>query len=65
MDERLIELELRYTEQQRLLQELSEVLFSQQRELSVLRAEVNALKGRLAAAEDLPTIGAAEKPPHF
>ncbi|PTL74907.1 hypothetical protein DAT35_57845, partial [Vitiosangium sp. GDMCC 1.1324] len=40
---RIVELELRYMQQQELLQELSEVLYEQQRELSALRAEVEAL----------------------
>jgi SlyX protein len=65
MEERLVELELRSAEQQRLLEELSAVLHSQQRELDSLRAEVASLRKRLAGFEELPTIGPAEKPPHF
>ena len=65
MEERLTELELKYTEQQSLLQELSDVLYRQQREIDALKSQVGRLEKRLAAAEDLPTIGAAEKPPHY
>ena len=61
----MTELELRYTEQQSLLQELSEVIYRQQREIDSLKIQVSRLETRLAAAEDLPTIGAAEKPPHY
>ena len=62
MEERLIELELRSSEQQRLLEDLSSVLHAQQQELDKLRAEVKSLRARL---EDTPEIGPAEKPPHF
>ena len=62
MEDRLIELELRSAEQQRLLEELSAVLHSQQQELDRLRAEVAALRSRV---DDSPSIGPAEKPPHF
>ena len=62
MEERLIELELRSAEQQRLLEELSSVLHSQQQELDHLRAEVAALRSQI---DDAPSIGSAEKPPHF
>jgi SlyX protein len=65
MDDRLTELELRYTRQQALLQELSDVLFTQQRELDALKLEVSALRSRLAGIEELPSIGPAERPPHF
>ena len=60
-----MEMELRYTEQQSLLQELSDVIYRQQREIDSLKIQVSRLEKRLAAAEDLPTIGAAEKPPHY
>ena len=62
MEERLIQLELRSSEQQRLLEDLSSVLHSQQQELDKLRAEVAALRSRI---EYEPAIGPAEKPPHF
>lgn len=58
---RLTELELRYTEQQALLQELSEVIYGQQRELDSLRAELQQLRGRLAESD----VGPGEKPPHY
>lgn len=65
MEQRLTEMEIRYTEQQALLQELSDVIYRQQREIDSLKIQVSRLEKRLAAAEDLPTIGAAEKPPHY
>jgi SlyX protein len=64
MDERVKELELRLTEQQGLLQDLSEVLYRQQQEIDLLRAVVEAVQKRLAAVEEQPTVG-PEKPPHY
>ena len=60
-DERLIELELRYTEQQALLQELSDVVYRQQRELDALRAELLSLR----ASQPTEEPGPVEKPPHY
>jgi SlyX protein len=62
MEERIVELELRYTEQQALLQEISEVVWAQQRALDALKLELEALKQRIEAS---PTIGPADKPPHY
>lgn len=64
MESRIIELELRFTEQQHLLQELSEVVYAQQRTLDLLTAELRVLRqkvpepGIVDAAEN-------EKPPHY
>ena len=65
MDEqRLNELELRFTEQQALLEDLSGVLHEQQREIARLQAELRVLRGRLEQTESrLPQPG-QEKPPH-
>ncbi|AKI98462.1 SlyX-like protein [Archangium gephyra] len=60
-----MELELRYMQQQELLQELSEVLYAQQRELDVLRAEVEQLKKKLQGEPGLVDARQHEKPPHY
>ena len=66
MDEvRLIELELRATEQQALLEDLSSVLHEQQREIALLQAEVRALRSRLEVTESRVPLPPAEKPPHY
>ncbi|HEY8208935.1 MAG TPA: SlyX family protein [Myxococcaceae bacterium] len=66
MEERITELELRFTEQERLLQELSGVLFSQQRELDALRAQVARLEKKLQAEPGLvDPSGDKEPPPHY
>jgi SlyX protein len=64
-ESRIVELELRYMQQQELLQELSEVLYTQQRELDVLRAEVEQLKKKLQGEPGLVDARQHEKPPHY
>ena len=66
MEERITELELRFTEQERLLQELSGVLFAQQRELDALRAQVAQLEKKLQAEPGLvDPSGDKDPPPHY
>jgi SlyX protein len=66
MEERITELELRVTEQERLLQELSAVLFAQQRELEALRAQVARLEKKLQAEPGLvDPSGDKDPPPHY
>lgn len=66
MDEaRFIELELRYMQQSELLQQLSDVLYAQQRELDVLRTEVDHLKRKLEGEPGLVDAKQQERPPHY
>jgi SlyX protein len=62
---RLVELELRYTEQQGLLEELSGVLAEQQKLLDALRAEVMLLRRKLEAEPGVTDAGPPERPPHY
>lgn len=64
-ESRVVELELRYMQQQELLQELSEVLYAQRRELDALRAEVDFLKKKLEGDPGLVDARQQEKPPHY
>jgi SlyX protein len=64
-ESRIVELELRYMQQQELLQELSEVLYAQRRELDALRAEVDLLKKKLEGEPGLVDARQQEKPPHY
>ena len=64
-DSRLTELEIRFTQQQELLQELSEVLYAQQRELDALRLEVGQLKKKLEGDPGLVDARQQERPPHY
>ena len=66
MEERIIELELRFTEQQRLLQDLSEVIWAQGRSLERLEHELAAMGQKLAAMEPgLVDANIVDQPPHF
>ncbi|NBD14479.1 MULTISPECIES: SlyX family protein [Corallococcus] len=64
-DKRLVELEIRYTQQQELLQELSDVLYQQGRVIDALRAELDRLKGKLEAEPGLVDARQHERPPHY
>jgi SlyX protein len=65
LEDRVVELELKFTEQQALLEDLSGVVHTQDKELALLRAEVIRLQGRLGAVEERVPLAAAEKPPHY
>jgi SlyX protein len=66
VESRLVELEIRYSEQADLLTQLNEALIGQQRTMDVLLAEVQRLKQKLAAAEPgLVDAQEREKPPHY
>jgi SlyX protein len=61
-EQRLVDLELKFMHQDRLLEELSSVLAAQQKELTRLGSEVAVLRERLRAAESaVPN----EPPPHY
>jgi SlyX protein len=65
MEERIAELELRYTEQQQLLQELSDVMYAQARAIERLELEVAALREKLAVEPGLVDSTVDELPPHY
>ena len=62
-DQRLVELETRYTLQQDLLQQLSDVVAEQGREIQRLQQELERLKGRVSDAP--PPFDPDERPPHY
>lgn len=64
-ESRIVELELRYMQQQELLQELSEVLYAQGRELEGLRVELALIKKKLEGEPGLVDAQRQEKPPHY
>ena len=67
MEQRLIELETRYMEQQALLEDLSQVLYAQERTLAAMAARIEQLEKKLAEAGDPGLVDARtqEKPPHY
>ena len=63
MDARIVDLEIRYTHLERQLEELSDVVFAQQRLIETLSKELLLLRNRL---EEPPVVTPrAEKPPHY
>ncbi|MFY0582844.1 SlyX family protein [Cystobacter fuscus] len=64
-ESRIVELELRYMQQQELLQELSEVLYAQGRELEGLRAEFALMKKKFEGEPGLVDAQRQDKPPHY
>lgn len=65
LDARLMELEIRYTEQQQLVQDLSDVVYAQQKTIDLLLAELGLLKKKLEGEPGLVDAQAQEKPPHY
>lgn len=67
-EETIIELETRFVYQEKTIQELSDVVFEQQKQLDLLQKNVGLLKAQLGELVDLipqQTPGANEKPPHY
>ena len=62
---RLVELEIKFTQQQALLDDLSGVVHQQEKALTQLRAELARLQGRLGVIEEREPRAASEKPPHY
>jgi SlyX protein len=62
MDNRLIDLEIRYTHLESQIQELSQVVFAQQRAIDTLSKELVELRSRLEGSGDAVPI---ERPPHY
>jgi SlyX protein len=68
IDERLIEIEVKITSQEDLTQELSRLVYEQQKQIDELKLACTSLVKRLgaaAAAESAADPYAIEKPPHY
>jgi len=68
MDDTAVErIELRIAYLESANQELSDIVYRQQRELEALRAQIMAWQQRVEswAAEQAPTAPADERPPHY
>jgi len=64
MEDRIVELEIRFTEQQQLLQELSDVVYAQQRAIDALTLELQRLREKIPEP-GLVDAAVQEKPPHY
>jgi len=65
MDDRLTKLEMLFSEQGRLLEDLSAEMAQQQFEIKRLTARVKLLEEKLSAVSDSGHIGGPERPPHY
>lgn len=65
MEDRITELEARFTLQERQVSELSEVLWKQQQELDRLTKTVIELSQKLSGDPGLVDAHQHEKPPHY
>jgi SlyX protein len=61
---RITELEIRYAEQQRMLEELSTVVYDQQKTIDALTAELRDLKKKVPEP-GLVDAQQHERPPHY
>lgn len=67
LEARLVELEVRYTHQERALEELSDVVYRQQQLIDTLERRVKALEKRLVdLGEPVPARDPKDEvPPHY
>lgn len=65
-ESRLTELEIRFSEQQQVIEDLSEMVISQGKRIEALEKRVKLMKDKLDAVEPgLVDARANEKPPHY
>lgn len=64
-DSRLIELEIRYSHLERLVEDLSRVVFEQGKTIDLLRVELLRMRSRMLDEGAETNAGQHEKPPHY
>ena len=65
LEQRVVELELKFMEQSELLQQLNEALVSQQRELDFARRALEQLAKKVEILPGQVDASTNEKPPHY
>lgn len=65
LEARIRELEIRITEQQRVVEDLSDVLVAQQRQIDELERRVQRLADKVKAEPGLVEADSDDKPPHY
>lgn len=63
LEQRIVDLELRYMREEKLLHELNDVVVAQQRAIDELIAEVKRLREQILSGVESPPQG--ERPPHY
>ena len=66
-EERIVKLEIKVTHFERLVQELNDVIYDQQKQISVLKSTTDKLVKRIKDMDDGPGHGSPVdgKPPHY
>jgi uncharacterized coiled-coil protein SlyX len=65
MDARLTTLEMLFSEQGKMLEDLSAEMYQQQLEIKRLSVRVGLLEEKLASVSEPGDIGGHERPPHY
>ncbi len=65
MDDRLTRLEMLFSEQGKMLEDLSAELFRQQQDATRLKLQIKQLEEKLAAVSEPNNLGGHERPPHY
>ncbi|MEZ4221108.1 MAG: SlyX family protein [Polyangiaceae bacterium] len=67
LSKRLVELEVRYTHQQDTIEQLSDALYAQQREIDALKAKLGNIDKRMAESGGVEPVTdpSIERPPHY
>ena len=64
-DRRVDELEIRYAHLERLVQDLSDVIWKQQRELDALKEATRQLRDKVQVDPGLVDASRNDRPPHY
>ena len=67
LEERLVELEMRFMQQESTIQDLNDVIYKQQREIDKLRSDLEGLKDQVKAGAASIIRDSSEEtpPPHY
>ncbi|HNX53165.1 MAG TPA: SlyX family protein [Pontiellaceae bacterium] len=65
MEDRLIKMEMLYSDQSRMLEDLSQEMYQQQVEIKRLTARIKLLEEKTASISESNNIGGHERPPHY
>ena len=65
MDDRLTHLEMLFSEQEKMLEDISAEMYQQQMEIKRLTARLELLEEKLTSVSESNNIGGHDRPPHY
>lgn len=65
MDERLTQLEILFTEQKKIIEDMSGEMYQQQKDITSLRLQIKQFEEKLTDLSEAQEIGGQERPPHY